>query len=329
MRFDLNFYLPIVEDITFVSGWQDFAKFKYRFVEVKKRQNLIGFEEVVHTSIIMDYYPEMEWQKDLSDARAAITNCLIFLNNFIDAYRLVSGFEYIKNFALTDLPPYLNMEIDGLQTLYTLPHFVTESERPEISREVVAKALEQSTAWRLFRPLEIIDRFRSKAIHHMYNEEFVFAIIELQTSFETYIRLCHHIILDRQGKSEEYIESKMSIPLKNAIEQHLSKGLNENLKIHENPVMMKWNTTLYKMRNNIVHSGLSYITGSDAYAAYDAYQQAINYLSDLMVREKLINANKMININDLNKNILENIDPEKIIKEMKSRGIATFLEDRD
>lgn len=327
MRLDLNFYLPVVEEITFLSGWKGFANFKYRFVSEKKPQEVIGFPEVTHTSILMAYYPEMPWQKDLDDCGAAVVNCMIFLNNFIDSYRLASGLEYIKNFTLSDLPPYIVIEVDGKNIGYTLPHFLTSAINDQGTKEAAAIALEQVNVWRLHRPFEIIDRFRSRAIHHLYTQEFLFAIVELQTSFETYIRMCHHIILESQGADAEDIEAKMAMPLKNAIEHHLSKGLDENLKISENPVMSEWNDKLYSLRNRIVHSGLSYILADDAYSAYDSYQKAINYLSDLMVRQKLIGADKMVDVKSLNKNIEENIDSETIIKEMKDRGIVTFLED--
>lgn len=328
LKFELNFHLPVVEDITFISGFPDFATFKYRFIETSRVTNIRGFEDIPSTTILIEYFPEMPEKGNLSDPRSAFANCFIFLNNFIDVYRFVNGLEQIKNFTILDLPPYIIMNIDGADVLYTLPQFFELVSKPETSTEMVDKALSQLNLWRLRQPLEVIDKFLSKAIHHIYNEEYVFAIIELQTSFESYIRLCQHIILEKEGASEEDIEKSMMFPLKNTIEQYLAKGLNENLKIGRNEIMTKWHNTLYKNRNDIVHSGLSYITGDEVYSSYYAYQVAVNYLSDLMVREKLITPEKKVNITSLNKNIHNGYDEDTILEILKSKGIASFLEDQ-
>jgi len=106
LRFELSFFLPIVSD-TFISFWPDFASFKYRFIHANHQSSLLGFPEEKKNTIIVEYFPEMNWQENLSDPRPAFANCMIFLNNFIDAYRLANGIDYRRNFSISDLPSFM------------------------------------------------------------------------------------------------------------------------------------------------------------------------------------------------------------------------------
>ncbi|WP_316738360.1 HEPN domain-containing protein [Pedobacter aquatilis] len=327
LNFELSFHLPISGEKTSVHIMPDFATFKYRFVhEIKQTGDELN-PEVTTTTIMMEYIYQRELLSERSEiASGAFMNCLIFMNNYIDAYRLANNVPYIKNFNLLDLPPVITISTEKEEYAYMLPQFSTIGST-EGSMDMATAAVEKFVTWRMHRPLEIIDRFHSKAIHHFYTEEFVFAIVELQTSFESYIRLCQHIILDSQGIAENEIEIKLNMPLRNTIEHLISKGLKENLGFDTNPIISKWFNTLYKLRNQIVHNGMSYILGDQAYEAYDAYQDCINYLSDLMVREKLIPEDKMIRIANLNKNIKENHNEQATIDKLKERGFFAFLAD--
>ena len=322
LQFDLKFHLPFFGEHTAVHTLPDFATFKYRFVQIEKLQESESFPEATATTIMMEYLDHRLLSGEVDEITAsAFLNCLIFMNNYIDAYRLANKVAHLKNFNISDLPPVMLMEMGDSQVLYTLPQFSTITGTEMGTKEMSQLAIEKFMVWRQHRPFEIIDRFHSKAVHHLYTEEFIFAIIELQTSFEAYIRLCQHVILAKQDADEIEVERKLGMPLKNAIQHHLSTGLREDLNYETNSVMAKWNKTLYRLRNEIVHSGLNYISGNEAYEAFDAYQSCINYLSNLMVREKLITQDKMVNIDDLNKNIKENHDYDKTFAELKRRGI--------
>ena len=155
---------------------------------------------------------------------------------------------------------------------------------------------------------------------HLYTEQFTFAIIELNTSFETYIRLCQKLILVKQGKSDSEIEQKLSISFRNTIEDHLGPALGENLKFEESPIMIDWNAKLYSLRNKIVHSGHCYISGNEAYDAYDSLQKTVNHITDLMVNNGFMEEHGKIKIEDLNKNTPEAVDKERLMKKLRDRG---------
>lgn len=331
LSFELKYYIPIVDDITFVHSYADFATFKYRFVRIAHISNDPVIAEFSTTTIIIEFIPEIDvssWDME-KHAKEAFIACLLFINQYLDAYRLANNIEFISNFTIPDLPPYIIMIIGDDTIGYTLPHLTKVAGISTPSKDMTKLATEKIMVWDAYRRFGVIDKFRSKAIYHLYTEEFMFAIIELQTSFEAYIRMCQHLILQKQNLPEAEIEKYLLFPLKNTIEQHLAKALKENLDFKTNMHISKWNLCLYKLRNEIIHTGRMVFFGNEGYEAYDSYQEVINYLSDLMVREKLISADKNIDVTDLNKNIFENHDPILAKEELKKRGILTFLEGND
>ena len=166
----------------------------------------------------------------------------------------------------------------------------------------------------------MIDKFLSKAIHHLYTEEFLFAIIELQTSFESYIRMCHYLILVKKGESDEKIEKAKNYSFRNTIVHHIGKYLDIDLDFENNPVINKWYINLYSLRNKIVHSDLSYISGDEAYAAFDALDENINYLNELMVNKGFMEPDGKVIIEELNRNTPAHIDSKEVEKRLKERG---------
>jgi hypothetical protein len=139
--------------------------------------------------------------------------------------------------------------------------------------------------------------------------------------------MCHHLILVKLYKNDEEIMKASNLPFKNTIQHHLGPLLKEDFDFAINCILSDWNSSLYDLRNNIVHSGHSYISGTQAYAAYDSYQKAVNYITDLMVRENYLDEGKLFKVGDLNKNTSENVDSDKVINKLNKLGILTFLEE--
>jgi len=331
LSFELKYYIPIVDDITFIHSYPDFATFKYRFVKIAQTSTDPVIPEFSTTTIYIEFIPEIDvsgWDIE-RHAKEAFTACLLFINQYLDAYRLANNIEFTSNFSIPDLPPYILMTIGDDTIGYTLPHLTKVAGIGTPNRDMAKLATEKIIVWDAYSRFGVIDKFRSRAIYHLYTEEFMFAIIELQTSFEAYIRMCQHLILQKQNFPEAEIEKHLLFPLKNTIEQHLAKALKENLDFRINPHIVKWNRCLYKLRNEIIHTGRMIFYGNEAYVAYDSYQGVINYLSDLMVWEKLIPADKNIHVTDLSKNIFENHDLNRTKEELEKRGILTFLEGDD
>lgn len=143
------------------------------------------------------------------------------LNNFLDSFRLMTDLNYIRNFSITDLPPILNVKIDNNEYLYiTTPTTIAKKVDP-LDVQKLTLVQNRIFAWESNMYFHVIDKFLSKAIHHLYTEEFIFAIIELQTSFESYIRMCHNLILVKDRKELDEIERAKTYSLKNTIVDHI------------------------------------------------------------------------------------------------------------
>lgn len=323
INFPLPFYIPIKDKEKIIRHYNDFATFKFHCQRIKNDSFKAKAEvEEYCTLIVMEFM----FDKDIEDVsyedfmRRAVLNSIIYLNNFLDALRLINDWEFIKNFSITDLPPVIEIEINGKLNLYiTAPTTVGLDKIPLDTNQVMA-AQDRLTAWDSNQYFEVIDKFLSKGIHHLHREEFIFAIVELQTSFESYIRLCQNLILTKQGADESKIKSSKNIAFRNTIEDHIGRTLGEDFNFINNSIINEWYSNLYMMRNKIVHSGLSYISGEEAYEAYDSLDKVVRYINGLMVSNGFMEPGGQIEIAKLNKNIKENVDYDKVFEKLKKKG---------
>lgn len=326
IEFPLPFHIPIEDGLKIISDYKDFATFKfeckvYKNESFKSRPEIEEFCTSIHIEFLSYISP-----KDASIEllmREAVFNSIIYLNNFLDSFRLITGLNFIRNFSITDLPPIINIDIGEQKMLYiTTPTTIVNIPKP-LKAEKLRYVQGRINAWDRNKYFEVIDKFLSKAIHHLYTEEFLFAIIELQTSFESYIRMCHNLILIKQSASDDKIERAKNYPFKNTIIDHIGKALNTDLDFQNNPIINKWYEKLYSLRNKIVHSGQSYISGDMAYEAFDALDEAINYLNDLMISKDYMELGGKVIIEELNRNTPEHVDSKEVEKRLRERG---FLE---
>ncbi len=137
----------------------------------------------------------------------------------------------------------------------------------------------------MYPEIYTVDTFYESAKSALNREMFTNFIVDIQTSFEVFIRNTHRLILKKEGKTEEEIEKCSTYPFRNVIEQHLTSYLKEDLSFESNSNINEWYTKIYKVRNEIVHNGRQYVDGDEAYEAIDAYETARNYLSDLLQKE--------------------------------------------
>ncbi|WP_282068306.1 hypothetical protein [Olleya namhaensis] len=326
IEFPLPFHIPIEDGLKIITDYKDFATFKFECKEYKNesfksRPEIEEFCTNIHMEFLSYTSSENATVEELM--RQAVFNSIIYLNNFLDSFRLIADLNFIRNFSITDLPPIINIQVGEQELLYiTTPTTIVNNPKP-LNAESLKYIQNRISAWDRNRYFEVIDKFLSKAIHHLYTEEFLFAIIELQTSFESYIRMCHNLILIKDGESEEKIEKAKNYPFKNTIIDHIGKALDENLDFEDNPVINKWYEKLYSLRNKIVHSGQSYISGDMAYDAFDALDENINYINDLMVSKNYMELGGTVKIEELNRNTPEHVDSKEVEKRLRDRG---FLE---
>jgi len=323
IEFPLPFYVPIEEGLKIVTDYKDFAAFKFECEKYRNESTKANSElEEFCTLIKLDFMPNNDLTDKDSDEllRYSVKNSIIYLNNFIDAFRLINDLNFVRNFSITDLPPIINIEIDNKSFAYvTIPTTIL-NDADLSGNDKISKALNRIHAWDRHQYFEVIDKFQSKAIHHLYTEGFLFAIVELQTSFESYIRLCHNLILIKNGADDDKIEASKEYPLKNTIQYHIGRALDANFDFKTIQVIKDWNDKLYLLRNKIVHSGLSYISGDEAYQAFDAYENVINHITKLMVEKGFMEENGKVNIQKLNKNTSEHVDSDKVIEKLKQKG---------
>lgn len=323
IEFPLPFHIPIEDGLKVLSDYENFATFKFEFKEYKNDSFKSKAEiEEFCTSIHMEFlsYTIAEDAPIEQIMREAVLNSMIYLNNFLDSFRLITDLNFIRNFSITDLPPIIDIEIGEQKLLYiTTPTTIVNKPTP-LNAEKLTHVQNRIIAWDNNLYFEVIDKFLSKAIHHLYTEEFIFAIIELQTSFESYIRMCHYLILIKKGESDETIEKAKNYSFRNTIVDHIGKSLDVDLDFENNPVIKNWYINLYSLRNKIVHSGLSYISGDEAYAAFDALDENINYLNELMVNKGFMEPGGKVIIEELNRNTPEHLDSKKVEERLRERG---------
>lgn len=323
IEFPLSFYIPIEEGLQGLSSYQGFAAFKFKFITYKNEsiKSIAELEELC-TTILIEYIPLYDTSKLSSEdiLRHAVLNCITHLNNFLDSFRLLTNLNYIKNFNITDLPPIIYIELNGDNIAYmTTPTTLLNNPSPLNSKKIQA-IQNRIEAWNRNPYFEVIDKFLSKAIHHLYTEEPIFAIVEMQTSFEVYIRLCHNLILTKDNASIEKINAAKKYALKNTIIDHIGRKLDVDLNFNTNPIVNQWYTKLYSIRNNIVHSGLSYISGNQSYEAFDALEQIIGYINKLMVTKEYMEKGGEVIIKPFDKNTSDYVSREEVIENLKNKG---------
>lgn len=322
----LPFKLPIKDGQKIISGYNG-EKFVAIFNTHSNPTLIIesgeppAEEEV--TIITLNYLPKDEIVEDLSHddlLTHTVLRSIHYVNSFLDAIRSCFGLNYIYNITISDLPLILLISNEKESFLYvTQPQEMLISDA-NLGSDEIAETLTTMSTFDRHPEIYLVEKFFDSAKAHLYREELIDAIVDLQTSFEIFIRNTHRLILLKEGQDEK-IENLSRIPFRNVIEQHLSKNLNVDLNFDTPGVINEWYKKLYTIRNEVVHNGRIYITGSDAYDAYDAYVNARNYISDKLYENGYLNQNKKVDLNLFRKNIQEQIDHNKVLKRLKEEGI--------
>lgn len=296
----LPFKLPFKEGLKVVSGYENN---KYFSIELEGYHLYISedkknFDEINNTQLKVTYvYDDKDVPSDVENLlRGIIYSCLGYVNDFLTSIRFTLDLNFVKDITVYDLPDYLHIEVDGKTYLYITAPMKLFKESEILPSKKLQLAQKMMVTWQKYPEVALVDRFYSNAKHSIETENFLSAIIELQTSFEIFIRNTMRLIVkidgQRQNRTqkeiEKEIEQKKNIAFRNLIEQHLSKKLGEKLDFFKHPVVYKWYKHLYKIRNEIVHSGKYFVTNDEAQAAYDSYVEVRNYIADKLVEKKYL-----------------------------------------
>ncbi|MFY0544155.1 hypothetical protein [Brevibacillus sp. H7] len=324
----LPFKLPIKDGIKSIHAYPN-AEFMLTY-QSYKRGSVIDhkylLDEIDCTVVKIDYMPHESITKGLQKdelLRLTVVDSIDFLNLFFDALRINHGLSHVRNITIADLPVTFSIVINDEEAFEYLsrPHDVI-TPSSQLSLEDLSKVGSSLQMWDAYPEVFLFEKFFATAKSHLHREQMIEAIIDLQTSFEIFIRNTHKLLLLHKNASEEEIYRAQSIPFRNVVEDHIGRMLEANLKFNETtgPISV-WYEKLYKVRNEIVHSGRVHISGNEAYDAFDAYVNARNYIADLLLDAGLMNSNHKVDLSIFPKNIKGSIDPQPILEKLKQQGM--------
>jgi Apea-like HEPN len=325
LKIHLPFKLPTIDGYKFVSGY-DFADFITLFNTYTRVTVIDEMEEQFNqecTVVNITYVPKNEGIENMTHddlLRQTVMDSIHYINKFLDVVRFEFGLVYINNITIADLPLILNIESDQDRWSYvTRPQDVTR-QLPLITKKGMIRIGKTLSTWDHHPEIYLVDKYFDAAKSHLYKEQLIDAIIDLQTSFEIFIRNTHKLILLKNNAPEHEVKNASSIAFRNVIEHHLSKYLKTDLSFNKPGEINDWYKKLYKVRNEIVHQGRIYLTGNEAYEAYDAYELARNFICDRLNDEGYMTDGK-VDLTLFKKNIKGEIDGEEIINRLKEKGL--------
>lgn len=321
----LPFKLPIEDNTQIVSSYNN-KDFKVVFKQQEQKYR-IGFNEgynIFENTIAIIHYCngiKIDDKNMISgNIDIAVIDSIKYLNNFINALRFSMNDRKIRNFTITDLDELINVKYNNEVYGYVTNPVDNIIIRKNAQDKDIYNALNILSTWERYPEIAVVDKFFDIAKHHLANEEFLFSIIELQTSFEVFIRNSFRIILLKNKEDENEVNRKLQLPFRNIIEQHLAKQLKVNLDFEKEKHINQWYKNLYLLRNEIVHSGMSEVNGSMAYKAYDSYVETRNYISDLLVNRGYLDRDGKINLKKFYKNTKQNVDEGLVREKLIEKG---------
>jgi hypothetical protein len=307
ITFPLPFKIPISKDKYFASGYisdQKQVLFKLTFA-TEKGSIKFPWNDTEETIEITMATTEMNFLDIPSDTevtealiKMAFKNGLDYLNRFIDALRLAVEASKIYNITVAHLPDEIDVLIEG-KYLYLYSTFIEDelSNTKDLSSEVCSEILANMKQWDMFPEIMVVERFFQNAKTFLMRDQFSYAVIEFQTSFELFLRNSYRYILNIKSTPIEEVEKLVSIRnLKAIITDKLGPILNVDLSYVKPGPMKEWNENLYILRNNIVHNGKFEITREQALKAQDAYVNARNYIVDCMVSSSFMDSNRKVKL---------------------------------
>jgi len=323
-NFKLPFKLPIKDELKLISKYH-FANICTLFESVQQEIELIDNNaKILTTSLNITYFPndDLGSEKDIKlILRSFIFNVIWYINRIIDAFRITFGLSYLRNITIFDLPTVIIIELNNEAIAYlTNTEFLNE-DLLIITDTDLSKLTSTMTSMDIYTDIFLVDNFYESGKSYLYREDYIRAIIDLQTSFEIFIRNTYRMILNVRGRSSEELDKASEIPFRNVIEQELSKYLKENLKFNTQGPIKEWRQNLYIPRNNIVHSGIANISGKQANLAVESYEKARNFISDLLIREGFLSKEGRVNLNLFKKNDYYPEIDKQLINFMKEKKL--------
>ncbi|SFD94965.1 hypothetical protein SAMN05428981_102462 [Bacillus sp. OV194] len=209
----LPFKLPVNNGQKIVSG-NHYADFHTEFNTYQKTTNYSDIEVPFTqncTVARITFMPKEEMYKGLGkdeQLRQVVINSLHYINSVLDAFRSNFGCYYITNITVADLPMAIAIKDGTGDDVYIYVTNPQEAMREEkaYSNEELASVGGSLQMWDQYPDFMLMERFLDEARAHLYREQLIDAIVDLQTSFEIFISNTHKLILKTNGKSDEEIK---------------------------------------------------------------------------------------------------------------------------
>jgi len=216
-----------------------------------------------------------------------VLNLIGYINHLISAFRISHHLSYLHNITAYDLQSALVIDIDGEGTIYLIePPYAP----PDMSGEEITKVLGTMTSMVLYPSFYLVDEFYFSALAEMGKENMNRFIVDIETSFEIFIRTVLRLVLVKDNATDEEIKKIESLPFRNAVEQHFAKRLNVDLSFDKNPAMIDWYQNVYTPRNYVVHKGTP-IGHSVAEKAFESHENVRKYITNLLIEREYMNQN--------------------------------------
>lgn len=323
-NFILPFKLPIKDGLKQISGY-DFAEIYTEYSTITEGSN-IEFNNIKHlrTQMIITYFPNNSMENEKNSSlilRYFVLNSLYHINKIIDGLRLLFGLQFIHRITVRDLPTALIIDIDDEEYIYLTNNDMVRESVLINNAQDFAELGSILTSMDMYPEIYLVDIFYESAKTALHQERFTNFIIDIQTSFEIFIRNSYRLILKKENTPEKDIEKANKYAFRNIIEQHLAKHLKEDLHFFNNAKINKWYEKIYLKRNLIVHNGNMDIMGEEANEAILAYEDTRKYISDLLIREGYLDNDGKVDLNLFLKNEFDIEKSKELLNNMIQRGL--------
>jgi hypothetical protein len=229
------------------------------------------------------------------------TDSLAHVNGFIDAARHRFGLVHIYNVTLWDLPQIIKIQMNGKEFPYFTDPELLRSDDFLIDGEGLQLISETRGAWDSYPEFYLMEKLHDNARSHFLKNQYIDAIIYLQTSFEIFIRTSLQLVQKIDGATEDKIEQSSIQRFRNIIEVHLGNALKCDLNFHTSKEINKWYIDLYLIRNEIVHKGRFSLTEDEASNAYLSYIAARNFLNEKLIENGYISKDHKTDLSQFRK----------------------------
>lgn len=224
-----------------------------------------------------------------------------YLNHFIDVYRTVEGDYAVRNITLLDFPAHTTLTVDGVDYGYVIndPHWVARGEDDVAAQQErlgrIIGAMDLRDRW---PGLQNTKRFYASARLYLEQGNHFNAVIDLETAFELQVQVTLSMILTHRGIPEARRTALLKTPLKNVIEHHFATYLGGDFSYTAPGPINDWHAKLYSLRNQCVHEGYFFVSGTEVAAAFDAYHAVQDYIRQKLVDNGLLDAAGMLNLDE-------------------------------